>query len=353
MSVPVVNLQSAISNLQFSFWVLVAFHLFILAVLALDLEVLQRRPHALTTKEAAVWSAVWVAFALLFALGIWKLWPVWAPETPELAGEKSVEFLTGYLVELALSVDNLFVFLVIFRFFGVPEPLRHRVLVWGILGAVIMRAGFILAGSALLHLFGWMIYVFAALILFAAYKLLRSADRNIDPSRNWIIRLARRFFPVVDSYESGRFWMRHEGRWHATPLPLVLLAIESTDLVFATDSIPAIFGITRDPFIVYTSNIFAVLGLRSFYFLLAGFLGMFRYLNAGLAAILAFVGLKMILEEPLAPFLQAHGIGQKAMVIFSLAAICLILGVSVAASVLVGPKQARGSSSGVGEPMVK
>jgi tellurite resistance protein TerC len=336
MTSVVFNLISAISNLQFSVWVLVGFHLFILAVLALDLGFFRRRPHAPTTKEAALWSAVWIALALLFALGIWRLWPLAACEAPDESRAKAVEFLTGYLVELSLSVDNLFVFLVIFRFFAVPEGLRHRVLVWGILGAVVMRAGFILAGSALLHFFAWMIYVFAALILFAAYKMLRSAEKPIDPSRNWVIRLARRFLPVLDSYESGRFWVRREGRWYATPLLLVLVVIESTDLVFATDSIPAIFGITRDPFIVYTSNIFAVIGLRSFYFLLANFLGAFRFLNAGLAAVLAFVGVKMILEEPLAPFLQSHGIDKKHLVLFSLGAIAVILAASVTASLLRG-----------------
>ncbi len=353
MTWAVFNLQSAISNLQFSVWVLVGFHIFILAVLALDLGFFQRRPHALTIKEAALWSAVWIGLALLFALGIWRLWPLGASENPEQAGEKSVEFLTGYLVELSLSVDNLFVFMVIFRFFAVPEPLRHRILVWGILGAVAMRGGCILAGTALLHFFDWIIYVFAVMILFAAYKLSQSGAKNVDPSRNWIIRVARRFLPVVDSYESGRFWVRREGRWHATPLPLVLLAIESTDLVFATDSIPAIFGITRDPLIVYTSNIFAVLGLRSFYFLLANFLGLFRYLNIGLAAVLAFVGIKMILEEPLAGFLQSHGIDKKHLILFSLGVISFILGVSVVVSLLIGPKQAQSTATDSDESVVR
>jgi tellurite resistance protein TerC len=220
-------------------------------------------------------------------------------------------------------------------------------LVWGILGAVVMRATFILAGAAALQLFHWLIYVFGLFLVYTGYKLTKPVEEDIDPSRNLLLRVARRFLPVVDNYDSPRFWVRHDGRWHATPLPLVLLVIESTDVFFALDSIPAIFGITRDPFIVYTSNIFAIIGLRSLYFLVAGFLGMFRYLNLGLAAVLAFVGLKMIAEEAAKPYLEAHGIGQAPLILFSLGVIALLLGGAVVASLLAGPANAGAPHSGV------
>lgn len=321
------------------FSVLLGFHLFILLMLALDLGVIQRRAHVVGMREAALWSTVWVALALLFALGIWKLWYVWHPDVPEQGSQKALEFLTGYLIEKSLSVDNLFVFLVIFRYFGVPGHLQHRVLFWGILGALIMRATLILAGAALLAAFHWMIYLFGAFLIYTGYKLLGSLEEEIDPGRNPLLRLARRFLPMVHDYDSPKFWVRREGRWHATPLPLVLLVIESTDVVFALDSIPAIFGITTDTFIVYTSNIFAILGLRALYFLLANFLGMFRYLSVGLALVLAFVGVKMILQEPLKPFLEALGILEWHVILFSLATVGTILAGSIIVSLLVGPKE--------------
>jgi tellurite resistance protein TerC len=320
------------------FAVLVGFHVFILAMLALDLGVFQRQARAVSMKAAAVWSTVWIALALAFAAGIWKFWHLWNPQSPGQGSAKAVEFLTGYLVEKALSVDNLFVFLVIFRYFAVPAHLQRRVLNWGILGALIMRAALILIGATLLAAFHWMIYLFGAFLLYTGYRLCRSAGKKIDPERNLFLRLARRFWPVVDSYESNRFWVRHEGRWHATPLPLVLLVVETTDVVFALDSIPAIFGITRDAFIVYTSNIFAILGLRSLYFLLANLLGMFRYLHIGLALVLVFVGLKMLLEEPCRSYLEAHGIGEGNLIFISLGVIAAILSAAVMASVLIKPK---------------
>jgi tellurite resistance protein TerC len=322
-----------------NFWILVGFHVFILLMLALDLGLIHGKPHAVSMREAALWSAVWVSLALVFAVGIWKFWYLWNPERPELGSVKAIEFVTGYLVEESLSVDNLFVFLVIFRYFAVPAHLQHRVLLWGILGAQLLRATLILVGAALLATFHWMIYVFGVLLLYTAYKLTRSIEEEIDPSRNPLLRLARRFLPIVDDYDSPRFWVRRQGRWYATPLPLVLLVVESTDVVFALDSIPAIFAITTDTFIVYTSNIFAILGLRSLYFLIAHFLGMFRYLNVGLALVLGFVGLKMLVQQPLEPYLEAYGIGQKELILLSLAVIALILTVTVIASVLVGPKK--------------
>src|SRR2546422_420538 len=221
-------------------WILVGFHVVILLILAFDMGVLQKKGHATSLRSAAVWSAVWVTLALAFAFGIWKYWGLWHLGRGEEGGIKAVEFLTGYLVEQSLSIDNLFVFLVIFRYFGVPDHLRHRVLFWGIVGAVLMRATFILAGAALLHYFHWMIYVFGLFLIYTAYKLVRSVEAEIDPGRNPVLRLARRFLPVLDSYDVPHFWVRRRGKWYATPLPLVLLVVESTDVVFAIDSIPAI-----------------------------------------------------------------------------------------------------------------
>ncbi len=319
--------------------ILVGFHVFILLVLALDLGVFQRQPHAVTTKEAAIWSAVWVALALVFALAIWRFWHLWHPGSPQKGSEKALEFGTGYLIEKALSVDNLFVFLVIFRYFAVPASLQHRVLIWGILGALIMRATLIVAGVALVGAFHWLIYVFAVFLLYAGYRLFRSVKEDIDPGRNPLLKLARRFLPIVDTYESPRFWVRRQGRWHATPLPLVLLVVESTDVVFAFDSIPAIFGITTDIFIVYTSNVFAILALRALYFLLTNVLGMFRYLNVGLALVLVFVGTKMLVEVPLQGFLASVGIGRAQQILISLAVIAAILSVSIVVSIVAGPQR--------------
>jgi tellurite resistance protein TerC len=331
------DLWSRLNSAEFV--ILVGFHIFILLMLILDLGILRRNAHTVSMKEAAIWSAVWIGLAMLFTLGIWRFWHVWVPDDPEGGSAKAVEFLTGYLIEKSLSVDNLFVFLVIFRYFGVPAHLQHRILNWGILGALVMRSGLILIGAALLSWFSWMIYVFGAFLIYTAYRLARSSHEDFDPSRNPLLRFARRLFPVVDDYNSPHFWVKRAGRWHATPLPLVLLVVESTDVLFAVDSIPAIFGVTRDAFIVYTSNVFAILGLRALYFLLAGFLGMFRYLSIGLSLVLAFVGLKMIVEEPLHPYLKAHGIGTRETVLFSLGVIALILGGAVIASLIAGPKE--------------
>ncbi|HLJ98044.1 MAG TPA: TerC family protein [Gemmataceae bacterium] len=320
-------------------WFLVGFHVFILAMLALDLGIFQRHAHTVRMTEAAIWSGVWIVLALLFALGIGKYWYLWHADHADQGPEKAMEFLTGYVIEKALSVDNLFVFAVIFRYFAVPPHLQHRVLYWGILGALILRASLILLGAALLATFHWMVYVFGGFLLYTAYKLARSVEEEIDPGRNPLLRLARRFFPVVDTYESPRFWVRREGRWHATPLPLVLLVVESMDIVFAIDSIPAIFGVTRDAFIVYTSNVFAILGLRALYFLLANLLEKFRYLHIGLALVLGFVGLKMLLEEPLHAPLKAIGLGKMQLTFLSLVVIAVILTVSAVLSVLAGPKE--------------
>ena len=365
---------------QQSFAILAGFHIVLLAILALDLGIFQKRAHVVGLKEAAAWCVVWVALALLFAWGIASYWRLWDPENAAQGPEKAVAFLTGYLVELSLSVDNLFIFLVIFRYFAVPEHLRHRVLFWGIVGAVLMRATFILAGAALLQRFHWLIYLFGGFLIFTAYKLIAAGKGEIDPGQNIVLRLARRFLPVVETYEAERFFVRvsqsntasgfsHDpgyrgvhtprspgpprGQWHLTPLALVLLVIESMDLVFAADSIPAIFGITRDPFIVYTSNIFAIIGLRSLYFLLAGFLGKLRYLDYGLAGVLAFVGLKMLAEEPIPawnwPGLAVLlGIEAKYLGLISLGVVATILAAAIIPSLWLerpGPREKSGSTT--------
>jgi tellurite resistance protein TerC len=320
--------------------ILAGFHIFILLVLAIDLGVFNRKAHAVSMKEAAAWTILWVSLALLFSfVGIRNWWGWWDPEHPEAGPAKALEFITGYLVEISLSVDNLFVFLVIFRYFAVPEPLRHRVLVWGIAGAIILRAIFILFGAALLHWSDLVLYVFAAILLWTAYRLAWSVEEEIDPGKNPVLKLAQRLVRVVHDYESPTLWVRREGRWHATPLALVLLVVETTDVMFAIDSIPAIFGITQDTFIVYTSNIFAILGLRSLYFLLANFLGLFRYLKVGLSAVLGFVGLKMLIEKLFGPTLDSWGIEQRERILISLGTIVAILSVTVIVSLIVGPKE--------------
>jgi tellurite resistance protein TerC len=318
--------------------VLVGFHAFILFMLALDLGIFQRRAHAVSSREAALWSIVWIGLAFLFAAGIWRFWHLWHPEQRAQGADKAIEFLTGYLIEKSLSVDNLFVFLIIFRYFAVPARFQHRILLWGIVGALILRATLIVAGAALLAWFHWMSYVFGVFLLYTAYRLWLSGAEDIDPSRNRLLRLLRRFLPIVDDHETPRFLVRQNGRWHATPLLVALVVIESTDVLFALDSIPAVFAVTRDPFIVYTSNIFAILGLRALYFLLAGFLTMFRYLHVGLAFVLGFVGIKMLAEEPMRPYFHTLGIDERGLILLSLGVIACILGVAIVASVLAGPK---------------
>jgi len=309
-----------------------------LGMLALDLGVFHRNPHAISRQEAAIWSFVWVALAGLFAWGIWNHWDLWQPDQGEKGPEKAIEFITGYLVEKALSLDNLFVFLVIFRYFGVPAHLQPRILMWGVLGAVAFRAILILLGATVLHVFHGLLVVFGVFLIYSAYRLLRGVKEEIDPERNWLLRLARRFLPIVASYDSPRFWVRQQGHWHATMLPLVLLVVETTDVIFALDSIPAIFGITQDIFIIYTSNIFAILGLRALYFLLTGFMEVFRYLNVGLALVLGFIGIKMTLERWINPILESWGIEKREQVLLALAVVVAVLTGTAIASVWVGPK---------------
>lgn len=263
------------------------FTLFVLFLLALDLGVFHRRAHAVGLREALGWSAFWIALALLFNGLVWF----------RFGSQAGLEFLTGYLIEKALSVDNIFVFLVIFSYFSVPAAYQHRVLFYGILGALVMRAVFILAGASLLAAFHWMLYVFGALLVFTGLKLFMTREDQVHPERNPLFRLFRFLIPAVGQYRGPRFLVREGGRWLATPLLLVLAAIEATDVVFAVDSIPAIFAVTRDPFIVYTSNIFAILGLRALFFLLAGAMSKMRYLKTGLALVLVFVGGKMLVAD--------------------------------------------------------
>jgi tellurite resistance protein TerC len=263
------------------------FTLFVLGMLALDLGVFHRKAHVVGFKEAFGWSVVWVTLALLFNAWLWKAY----------GAQRGMEFLTGYLIEKALAVDNIFVFVVIFSAFAVPASYQHRVLFWGILGALVMRAAFILAGAALLQRFHWVMYVFGAILVLTGIKLLIFRDAEMEPQKNPIFRLFKRLVPSVSEYHGERFTIVKDGKRFATPLLLVLVGIEATDLVFAVDSIPAIFAITQDPFIVYTSNIFAILGLRAMYFMLADVITRFHYLKVGLALVLTFVGAKMLLLD--------------------------------------------------------
>ena len=265
----------------------IGFNLFVLALLAIDLGVFHRKAHSVSIKEATAWSIVWVSLAMIFNLGIYFTW----------GEEKALEFFTGYVIEKSLSVDNLFVFLMIFQYFSTPAEYQHRVLFWGILGALILRAIFIAAGSALLAQFHWMIYVFGAFLVFTGIKMFLQGDEKLEPNRNPVVRLFERWVPMTREYHGQRFMIRTNGQTRATLLLLVLIVIETTDVIFAVDSIPAIFAVTQDSFIVYTSNIFAILGLRALYFMLAGVMQMFVYLKFGLSLVLCFVGAKMLLSD--------------------------------------------------------
>jgi len=292
----------------------IGFTVFVLAMLALDLGVFHRNAHAIKMREALAWSVVWIGLAFLFNAGVY-FW---------FGPERALEFLTGYLIEKALSVDNLFVFLVLFSYFAVPPRLQHRVLFWGIVGALIMRAGFIIAGAALLRQFHWVIYVFGAFLVFTGIKLLAARESDkMHPERNIVLRLFRRIVPCVPDYRGTRFSVREAGRRYATPLLMVLVVIEATDIVFAVDSIPAIFAVTSDPFIVFTSNIFAILGLRALYFMLAGMIGKFRFLKVGLGLVLAFVGAKMLVIDLI-----------RVPIAVSLGVVAALLSLSVLASLL-------------------
>src|SRR5438270_5585876 len=286
----------------------VGFCAFILIMLAIDLGVFNRNPHEISSKNAAIWSAIWIALAMIFA-GL-----LFGPLGWELFGvarqQKALEFLTGYLIELSLSVDNLFVFLLIFSFFKVPPKYQHRVLYWGVLGALVMRITMILAGTELISHFNWVIYIFGAFLIYTGITMLRGEKIETNPEDNAIVRFVTRYVPIVRHYERRKFFTIVDEKRVGTLLLLVLIVVEVTDLVFAVDSIPAIFGVTTDRFIVYTSNVFAILGLRTFYFLLAGVVEKFHYLKIGLGIVLAFIGVKMLL--PLAAkvlLIMFHALG--------------------------------------------
>ncbi|HJW32884.1 MAG TPA: TerC family protein [Holophagaceae bacterium] len=294
-------------------WMWAGFLAFVLAMLAIDLGIFHRKAHAVSLKEAGLWSAVWVVLALGFNALIWR----------NFGPERGVEFLTGYLIEKALSVDNIFVFVLIFGAFRVPEMYQHRVLFWGILGALVMRALFVGLGAALLAKFHWVLYLFGGFLLITGVKMLLLRNAAFDPRDNPVFKLFRRFVPAVDTYHGADFTVVQDGRRFATPLLLVLVAVELTDVVFAVDSVPAIFAVTKDPFIVFTSNIFAMLGLRSLYFLLAGVVDRFHHLKVGLSLVLVFVGLKMLIVDAL-----------KVPPFWSLGVIALLVGGSVVTSLL-------------------
>lgn len=263
------------------------FNLFVLVAIALDLYVFHRRPHKIGLREALVWSLVWIALSVLFGIGILR----------HSGRQAALEFFTGYLIEKALSVDNLFIFLIIFRTFAVNPRLQHRVLAWGILGALVMRGALIAAGAELIEHYYWVLYLFGAFLVYAGARMLFTKKENLHPEENFVFRFAQRHLRVSREYHGEKFFVTQIGRRLATPLFLVLLIVEITDVTFAVDSIPAVFGITHDPFIVYTSNVFAILGLRALYFLLAGVLDRLRYLDAGLGGVLTFVGAKMLAER--------------------------------------------------------
>lgn len=298
------------------FWI--GFHIFIFIMLALDLGVFHKRSHKVPVKEAVKWSIVWISLALLFNLFVYF----------EFGKTKALEFLTGYVIEYSLSVDNIFVFILIFSYFAVKPQYQHKILFWGILGALVMRGIFIFAGVALINRFHWIVIIFGGFLVFTGIRMLFQKDTEIDPEKNVIIRFFKKILPVSHTIESDKLFIIQNNRLYATPLFLVLVIIESSDLIFAVDSIPAILAISQDRFIVYTSNIFAILGLRSLYFALAGIMGLFRFLKIGLAFVLTFVGLKML----------AAYFNFEIPIILSLIIIIFILLSSVLASVFIKPE---------------
>ena len=286
---------------------------FVLVMLALDLGVFHRKSHEVKIKEALIWSAVWISLAMVFNYGIYIF----------MGEQKAIEFLTGYVIEKSLSIDNLFVFIMLFTYFNVDVKHQHKVLFWGILGALIMRAIFIFAGVALISKFHWIIYIFGAVLIFTGIKMLFQNDEKIEPDKNPLVKLFKKFFPVTDAPHQGNFFLKINSKTYATSLFVVLLVVEFTDLIFAVDSIPAILAITNDTFIIFTSNVFAILGLRALYFALAGITKYFHYLKYGLSAILVFVGVKMTIVD-----------WYKIPILYSLSVILGILVISVLASIV-------------------
>lgn len=300
-------------------WFWVIFNVFVLGLLALDLGVFHRNDHAVGMKEATIWTIVWISLAMVFNAGIYFF----------AGSEPALQFLTGYLIEKSLSVDNIFVFVMLFTYFNVPVVYQHRVLFWGILGALIMRGILIGIGAFLISQFHWVIYIFGAFLVFTGVRMAMQKDEHVEVESNGVVKLLRRIMPITQTYHGHDFFVRNAGRIFATPLFVVLLIVETTDLIFALDSIPAIFAVTTDPFLVYTSNVFAILGLRSLYFLLAEVVTKFRFLKLGLSAILVFVGIKMLIVE----FFHIP-------ILLSLGVIASILAISIVAS-LVLPEAAE------------
>ncbi len=300
-------------------WLWIGFNLFVLLMLALDLGVFHRKAHVVSFREAIGWTMAWVTLAMLFNLGVWHF----------AGAQKALEFTTGYVIEYSLSVDNIFVFAMLFSYFAVPPIYQHRVLFWGILGALVLRATMIVTGTVLITKFAWVIYVFGAFLIITGIKMIVKREEEIHPERNPVVRWFKKLMPVTSDYRDDKFFVRENGIRMATPLFVVLLLVEISDVIFAVDSIPAIFAVTKDPFIVYTSNVFAILGLRSLYFALAGVLDKFHYLKIGLGVVLTFVGVKMLL-------------GHTAYKIDTLVSLGVIVGV-LAASIIVSllrPKKA-------------
>ncbi len=306
------------------YWMFYAgFLVFVLAMLALDLGVFNRKEHVVSFKEATVWSVIWVALALVFAGGFY--WYTLSKFGAAVAQTSTLEFLTGYVLEYSLSVDNIFIFVLVFSYFGIPAKYKHRVLFYGILGALVFRAIFIALGSALMQ-FHWIIYLFGGFLIITGIKMMFSSSEEIEPEKNLLIRIFRRFMPVTNKIDGKSFFLKISGRWHATPLFIALLFLEATDIIFAVDSVPAIFAVTSEPFIVFTSNIFAILGLRSLYFMLAGVIDKFYLLKYGLAVVLVFVGLKMVWLNDL--------FGGKFPISYSLAFIVTVISLSITLSLL-------------------
>jgi len=304
-------------------WLWIGFNVFVLVMLALDLGVFHREAHVVTFKESMTWTAIWIVLALVFNAGVWHYG----------GSQKGLEFFTGYLIEKSLSVDNVFVFALLFSYFAVPAVYQHKVLFWGIIGALVMRAIMIVLGAALITKFTWIIYLFGGFLILTGIKMIVKRDEEIHPERNPVVRWFKKFMPVTKDYRADKFFVRENGILMATPLFVVLILVEFTDLIFAVDSIPAIFAVTTDPFIVYTSNVFAILGLRSLYFALAGVMDKFHYLKIGLGLVLTFVGVKMMLAH--SPY--------KIDTLISLGVVVLILAGAVAAS-LLWPKKAASAS---------
>lgn len=322
-------------------WIWGAFLGFVGLMLALDLGVFHRKAHKVEMKEALTWSGVWIALSLAFNVLIYFFWDRIQPGSSYSPSDAGVAFLTGYLIEKALSVDNIFVFLLIFAYFKVPEEYQHRVLFWGIIGALIFRGLFIALGATILERFFWMMIVFGLFLIFTGIKMALAKDKKLDPEKNPLVKLFRKIMPVTPNYVGQNFFTRIDGKLWATPLFVVLLMVEFTDVIFAVDSIPAIFAITSDPFIVFTSNVFAILGLRALFFAIAGLVSMFRYLSYGLAAILVFVGGKMLynyFEKAVRPEFS------KFPVTLSLGIIAGILIISIIASIKFPPKDKEGET---------